>query len=334
MDLSIITVSYNTVEWLRRCLASIHSNPPDGFYEIWVVDNASSDGSPEMVSKEFPSAMLLRNTANLGFARANNQALERCSSRYVLLLNSDAMVTEGALDSMMKFMDSHPEAGMINPKIVNPDMTLQPSPTRLQTFWRDAVWGTILFHTPMHHFLHSLVRKYVMRSQEPGVDYSKVNEIKWARGTCLMARNEVLKQVGFLDPNFFFGYEEQDYSLRVSQVGWRMFYVPDAVVVHHGSASHSAVGRGLNAKIIEAMFYYWEKHHAIEHGLILRAIIVAANTLALTVGLILVPISKDRKGEAKKFRHLWNEIRSAVTFIRKNEFDPQPSSVSYTSDRD
>lgn len=326
MDLSIIVVSYNTLGLLRRCLASIHSNPPSRPYEIWVVDNASSDRSSEMVTEEYPSVKLIRNSVNLGFARANNQALEHCLGRYVLLLNSDAEVTQGALDAMMTFLDSHTEAGMLNPKMVNPDMTLQPSPTQLQTFWRDAVWGTILFHTPLHHFLHSLVGQYLARSHEQDVDHGEVTELKWARGTCLMLREEVLREVGFLDPNFFFGYEEQDYSRRVGQAGWRMFYVPSAVVIHHGSGSHRSFGRGLNAKIMEAMFYYWEKHCGRAYGLVLRGVIVASNSLALTLGLFFVPLSKDRNAEAVKFRFLWNELRCAANFVRTGESSHSQSS--------
>src|SRR5688572_9666781 len=138
--LSIIIVSWNTASLLENCLASILAGPPTSPFEIWVVDNASTDDSPWMVRKKFPQVHLIENRENVGFARANNQAIQRCMGKYILLLNPDTVVASGALQALVDFLDKHPEKGAIGPRILNPDGSLQisshPRPTLFREPWR------------------------------------------------------------------------------------------------------------------------------------------------------------------------------------------------------
>jgi len=317
-DLSIVIVSFNTLKILDKCLRSIYASNPKISFEIFVVDNASLDGSSEMVKAKYPDVKLIQNSDNVGFAKANNQALRICSGPYVLLLNSDTEILGNALDVMVEFMDNHQEAGMINPKLVYPNMELQPSPSKLLTFWKGAVWETIFWNTRLHHVFG---KEYKYKALEKGRDYNKVTEIEWARGACLMIRREVLEQVGLLDENFFFGYEECDYNIRVARKGWKRYYVPHAVVIHYGGGGlgGSKYGRGIGAKIHEAMFYYWEKNYSLFHGLLLRII-----ALAITVNYILlrpfkILISKERKAEFKKFKYDWEGLKTIVKFLPKKQ---------------
>src|SRR5687767_11382526 len=123
--ISIIIVSWNTAGLLENCLASILADPPASPFEIWVVDNASSDGTPRMVREKFPQVHLIENHENVGFARANNQAIQQCTGKYILLLNPDTLVSSAALQALIDFLDSHPKAGATGAKILNPDGSLQ-----------------------------------------------------------------------------------------------------------------------------------------------------------------------------------------------------------------
>lgn len=318
VDLSIIIVSFNTRDLLDKCLSSIYASRPKISFEIFVVDNASYDGSAEMVKEKYPEVKLIRNFENLGFAKANNQALKICRGCYALLLNSDTEILKNALDAMVEFMDDHPEAGMINPKLVYPNMELQPSPSKLLSFWKGAVWETIFWTTPLHRLLGV---EYKYKALEKGRDYDKVYEIEWARGACLMIKRDVLNDVGLLDENFFFGYEECDYNIRASQKGWKRYYVPHAVVIHYGSLSHARYGRGIGAKIYEAMFYYWEKNYSFFHGLLLRIIVLTITFTYILLRPLKVLISKEKKGEFQKFKYDCEVLKTIVKFLPENRHD-------------
>ncbi|MEW6558325.1 MAG: glycosyltransferase family 2 protein [Elusimicrobiota bacterium] len=314
MDISIIIVSYNTCELLKKCLETVYKAIKNLKAEIFVVDNASSDGSADMVESKFPEVILIRNQENLGFSKANNQALRICSARYVLLLNSDTEILGNALDVMVGFMDDHPEVGMINPKLVYPNMELQPFLSKVPSFWKGHFWWTIFWHTPLH-FLFS--KQYKDRMYiEKGMDYNKVSEVEWALGACMMVRKEVLEQVGLLDENFFFGGEDLDYSIRARRKGWLIYYVPIAVVKHYisGSSIKEYERRGIAIKKNEGMFYFCEKHHGLAYTILLRIIILVTNLIYLILRPIKIIISKDKKAEMDKFRYDLENIKCVFRF--------------------
>src|ERR1035438_365417 len=144
-DLSIIIVSYNTSKLLDECLESIHTGTGRPALEIIVVDNASSDASPDMVARKWPLVRLIRNSGNQGFAKANNQALRTCRGRYAILLNSDTQVRGDALERMLGFMDTHPDVGILGPQLRNSDGTLQPSGNRMPSAL-SQIWWSLPFH--------------------------------------------------------------------------------------------------------------------------------------------------------------------------------------------
>ena len=246
--LSIIIVSWNTAWFLENCLASIKANPPTSPFENWVVDNASTDDSPRMVREKFPKVHLVENRENLGFARANNQAIQRCTGKYILLLNPDTFVAPGALQALVDFLDEHPEAGAAGARILNPDGSLQisshPRPTLSRELWR-------LFH------LDSLspYAEYPLTEWET----NQAQEVDVLIGACLLLRKEILDQVGFLDEDYFMYSEEVDLCYRIQRAGWRLFWVPQAEVVHFGGQSTQQAPTEMFLNLYHGKIKYFRK---------------------------------------------------------------------------
>ena len=229
-QLSISIVSWNTRDLLKQCLESVFAHLDGVDTEVIVVDNASEDSSPDMVEREFPQVVLIRQTSNGGFAQANNVALAESSGKYFLLLNSDTIVHPGSIKRLVDFMESIPEAGAAAPKLLNLDGSLQrscsifPSPA---TELYDAVYLSKLL--PRSKLFGGYAMSYWDFDQERDVDF--------AGGSCLMLRRSALDQVGALDEGYFMYTEEADLCYRLKQAGWRVVFLPDAQIVHIGGQS-------------------------------------------------------------------------------------------------
>lgn len=259
-DLCIVIVSYNTCELLRQCLATLHEVLPvrDPCCEVWVVDNASHDGSPRMVRAHFPAVRLIENETNVGFARANNQVLVLRRGRYVLLLNSDALVQAEAIERMYRFMEGHPRAGVVGPRLFNGDGSLQPS------------WAA--FPTLTSELLGRERRPYrILPLPHGGVAW----QVDWVGGSCLMARREAIDAVGLLDPQFFMYAEETDWCRRMRAYGWLCYYLPEAEVVHLGGGSTGADALPLLVQLHRSKLLYFYKHHGrLQAGLLRAGLVV------------------------------------------------------------
>jgi N-acetylglucosaminyl-diphospho-decaprenol L-rhamnosyltransferase len=284
--ISIIIVSWNTARFLENCLASILTDLPTSPIEIWVVDNASSDDSPRMVRERFPQVHLIENRENVGFARANNQAIQRCTGKYILLLNPDTLVAAGALQALTNFLDDHPEAGAAGARILNPDGSLQisshPRPTLSRELWR-------LFH------LDRLLpyAEYPQKKWET----DQPREVDVLIGACLLLRKDVLDQVGFLDEDYFMYSEEVDLCYRIQSAGWQLFWVPQADVVHFGGQSTQQVPTEMFLNLYHSKIKYFRKHYgwtaAQIYKLILR--LAALSRLTLAPFVIFERSSRRRK---------------------------------------
>ncbi len=250
-------MSWNAQDDLRACLCSLRtgSSAPESV-EVVVVDNASSDGSADMVEREFPEVRLIRSGANLGFSGGNNLALEGLTADYAFLLNSDATVAPGALDELVAFADAHPDAGLIGPKVLNPDGSIQFSCRRWPTFaaglYRNVYLGRLFPN-------NRPASDYLMQD----FDHASVREVDWLSGCALMIRRACLEQIGPLDAETFFMYcEDMDWSLRAHNAGWEVLYFPGALVTHAiGRSSDNAADR----MIIEhsrSMWRFYRKHPA------------------------------------------------------------------------
>lgn len=285
-SLSIIIVSWNTRSLLENCLGSILANPPTSPFEIWLVDNASTDDSPRLVRESFPQVHLVENRENVGFARANNQAIQRCTGKYILLLNPDTLVKPGALQALIDFLDKHPEAGAAGPRILNPDGSLQvsshPRPTLSRELWR-------LFHLDAL----SPYAEYPLTNWET----SQAQEVDVLMGACLLLRKEVLDRVGFLDEDYFIYSEEVDLCFRIHRAGWRLFWVPQGEVVHIGGQSTQQVPTEMFLNLYHSKIKYFRKHYGWQaahiYKLILR--VAAFSRLILAPFVIFEPSPRRQK---------------------------------------
>jgi N-acetylglucosaminyl-diphospho-decaprenol L-rhamnosyltransferase len=250
-DLTIIIVSWNTRELLAHCLGAVYATVRGCTFRVVVVDNGSADGSAQMVCQCFPQAHLVENRENAGFARANNQAIELSQGRFVLLLNSDTIPQPGALDRMVKFMEDQPGAGIVGANILNPDNTPQLCFGKFPSVLSESMtaWG---FNS----------RWPLSRWQSPPLGFSGEHiETDWVLGAALLIRHEVLIQAGGLDEDYFMYSEEVDLAYRVKKVGWHVFVLGTAPVVHLGGQSSQQIPAPMKAELFRSKVRYFLKHH-------------------------------------------------------------------------
>lgn len=229
-QLLITVVSWNTREMLRACLSSIFAGLGSLKANVHVVDNASADGSPDMVRVELPEVRLIANSQNVGFASACNQSWRSATGRYWMLLNSDTELRPGALEALVAFADRHPRAGLVTARIVGedgrPQHCAQPSPSILLT-----VLEALRVHRLVPHKWRALVWL------GPYFGYDRPARLGWTWGTALLARRDAVAEVGTLSEDFFMYGEDLEWSLRMRRFGWQVWFCPDAEVLHHGGAS-------------------------------------------------------------------------------------------------
>jgi len=253
----VCVVSWNACADLRACLASLSTAVSDSStIETIVVDNGSIDGSPEMVETEFPDVRLIRLGANLGFSGGNNVALEDLRADYAFLLNSDAACEAGAIDRLVEYADSRPEAGMLGPKVLNPDGSLQYScrrwPTPSAGLFRN-VWVGRFFPG------NRPAADYLMRD----FDHASVRDVDWLSGCALFVSRQCIERIGLLDGETFFFYcEDMDWCLRAHAAGFAVRYVPEAVVVHKIGGSSDRVADRMIVEHSRSMVRFWRKHAA------------------------------------------------------------------------
>jgi N-acetylglucosaminyl-diphospho-decaprenol L-rhamnosyltransferase len=248
MDLSIVIVSWNTSRFLAGCLQAVEKCPPEAVYEVWVVDNASTDGSAQMVRERFPWVRLIQNQGNEGFARANNQAIVGSQARYIVLLNSDTEVRSSALQSLVAFMDTHPGAAAAGARLLNADGSLQiscgPMPTPAREFWRLVLLGSV--------WPGGGYRMY-------GWDTSAPRRVEVIKGACLMLRRDALATVGLFDETYFMYSEEIDLCYRLARAGWELWWVPEAQVLHYGEASSRQLAEAMYVQLHRSKVQFFRK---------------------------------------------------------------------------
>lgn len=251
VDLSVVIVSWNTRDLLAQCLASVYAHPPDGTLDVLVVDNASTDGSVELVRARFPRVRLIENRENVGFARACNQGMRQAVGQAVLILNSDTIVQAGALQALLACLERHPSAGACGPMLLNPDGSFQASFADFPTLRAELI----------HQF--GLARRLLSRSY-PSYDLeaSRVPRVvEWVGGACMLVRRACLEQVGLLDESFVMYGEEVDWCYRMRARGWAVWYTPSARVVHLGGQSAARVPTWRHLQIQRGRVRFFRKHY-------------------------------------------------------------------------
>jgi GT2 family glycosyltransferase len=249
--ISIVIVSYNTRDLLARCLGSLHEDPSDLVREIIVVDNASGDGSVEMIDTEFPEVTLVRNPTNLGYARAVNRGIKSASGDYFLVLNPDIEARAESIRSLLDFMEKTPDAGIVGGRLLNPDGTVQMS---CRTFYTLPV--VLLRRTFLGRIFPNsrLVRRHLMQDW----DHASDREVDWVIGACMMVRREAYENVGGMDERFFLYFEDVDWCFRMKKHGWRVYYCHSGTMTHHHRRESARLlsGRQLLSHLLSSFRYY------------------------------------------------------------------------------
>ncbi len=268
MDVSISIVSYNTKDILERCLASIYENTKGITFEVFVVDNNSQDGSPEMVKTKFPQVNLIENKENLYFTKANNQAIKLSKGRYILILNSDTYFKDSSLEKMVCFMDEHTKAGAIGPQFLYPNGERVWSANRYQTFLSAILESTVLRKLFPNN-------KFRIRRHMLDVDgKNSLLEADLVSDACVLLRRKVLDQVGIYDEQFSLYYTEDDLCSRIRKGGWKIYHVPWVQIVHLEGQSANNEKRGKISQLYRKdMLHYFQKHHGYFQALILKLLL-------------------------------------------------------------
>ena len=327
MDLSVILLNWNTRDLLRESLQSLLDQPPGLNTQIIVADNASEDGSREMVRDLFPNVTLLTNPGNIGFGAGNNAALPLTTGRYVLFLNSDTKVTEDALQTLVAYADAHLYIGIVGPKLLNADGSLQYScrqyPNLATGFFRNTPLGRLF---PRNRFASD----YLMKNW----DHATPRDVDWVSGAALMMRRELLSQIGAFDEDFYMYCEDVDlcwranHAIREQGTGnreqqeeeergrggeegrhemgitvpsppltWRVTYLPDAVIYHYIGKSSDMVPTRMTYEFHRSQYLFYKKHYAATTAWWLRPIILP--------GILLRAVGQIARYRARYWQRKW-----------------------------
>ena len=311
--LSVVIVNWNTRDMLAQCLQSIKADcaaqigaatrkaatqqPHQPTMEVFVVDNASSDGSAQMVTQRFPWVRLIQNDSNLGFAQANNQAIRLANGRYILLLNSDTEVHPGAFAALIDFMEKTPRAGAAGAHLLNSDGTLQPACQPMLTPWREFV--RLIF---LDRFLHIAVYEAEWWETEA----PRRTEV--IKGACLMLRRTALEQVGPLDGSYFMYTEEVDLCYRLGEAGWQLWWVPAARVTHYGEASSRQVAQTMYVQLYRSKIQFYRKYGGDRRAALFKRLLRVAYWPRLAAATLFAPLSPALTTKARTYRDLLTQL--------------------------
>lgn len=269
IELSIVIINWNTRDILKDCLQSLFQNLPPISLETWVVDNASTDGSIEMVKNDFPQVKTISNNENLGFATANNQAFEKCNGQWILMLNSDTIILDDVIQKSIEYLIANPEVGAMGCKVLNPDRSTQLTCFEYPSTLNILLKVSGLFKLPFSKFLGKEHMAHWKRDTEKDVDV--------ITGCYILFRKELLTSVGYLDTTFYFCGEETDWCKRIKDHGWKLKFAPVGEIIHIGNAS----GRKWNYKrdllLTEGIVRFHKKHYGFTKALLVFSLLFLFN---------------------------------------------------------
>ena len=297
LPISVVIVSYNSCNYLRACLSSIEVEQCS---EVIVVDNVSTDGSDEIVTQEFPNMRLIKSSQNDGYGAAANLGITSCSSKYVLLLNSDTLLQWGTLQSLTNYLDRHPQAAVVGPSLVNPDGTRQascfPFPTPWQILLRETRLAKIWSETTANHSADS------------------ARSVPWVLGAALAIRRQAFTSVGGFDASFFMYYEEVDLCYRLNRSGWQTHFTPAATVTHIGGASTKQKRTAMAIQLYKSLCHFYKQHYSRTQRFQLRLVL----TYLMLRNILKETFKAARRSGSDKFSHtaddlmVWRSVLSSV----------------------
>lgn len=290
IELSIVIVSWNAKEFLCKCIDSIFTNCDRFNFEVIVVDNASHDGSVEMVQKKFPMVTVICNDRNLGFAKANNVGIRLSQGNYICLINSDVEVLSNCFDLMVDYIKKNSDVGMLGPMMLNSDGTLQRSCRGYSTLWNlfcRALALDLCF--PNAKLFGGRLMTYW--------DHNDTQEVEVINGCFWMVGKEALSEVGLLDEKFFIYAEDVDWCKRFNDAGWKVVYYPIAKAIHYGGASSNNAPIQFYLEMYRANLQYWKKHHNFFAQAAYLVITLLHHIVRISVDTILFIIIPSKRSE-------------------------------------
>ena len=278
MDLSIIIVNWNSADYLRKCLRSIHETVKNLNYEVNVIDNASYDGADAIIAQEFPSVRFIQSSKNLGFARANNEAFKASSGQSVVFLNPDTEVQGNAIESLHEQLRKLPQAGAVGPTLLNSDMTVQTS--CIQTF--PTISNQALDMEVLRGKFPRL-KLWGMQALYSNTDIPAVVEV--ISGACLMVRRDVFENVGMFSTDYFMYTEDIDLCYKIRTAGYKAYFVKDARVIHHGGRSTKKADHNFvsDVEMRKSVYRYFQKTKGAKYADIYKLSLKIAAVLRLIV---------------------------------------------------
>lgn len=293
--LSICIVNYKVRDLLKDCLESIYQHPPVASFEIIVVDNHSEDGTLEMLSKEYPQVRCAERPGNDGYTAPMNQALKMGTGQFLIQLNPDTVVQLGAFDQLVSFMQQHAEVGICTPKVLNRDGTLQKQCRRSAA----TPWDAFTYFS-------GLSKRYPKSRRFAGylmtyLDEDEANEVEAVSGSCMFIRRAVVEQIGYLDELFFAYQEDADFCFRAREAGWKIYYVPQAKIIHFGGqgGSRFEVYRSIY-QWHRSYFLYYRKHLAKNYIFLINWLFYAAMGAKLALNLLVTLLRREKFAGTRK----------------------------------
>ena len=316
MKLSIVTVCWNDRETIRECLRSIYAGTRSTEFEVIVSDNGSTDGSAEFIRQNYPQVRVIENGANFGFSKANNFGVNATKGQYILILNPDTVIHDGALDTFVAFADRHPEAGAFGCRVLNPDGSYQNPARPFPTIWR--YWIAALYLRPLAYLSDIFVS-----DTYKGWKGDTERVIDWQSGCCVMFRGELLKRLGGFDEQFFYQKEEVDVCRRVWNAGYTIVYTPEATITHLGGQSVNRFPIRFELESYRSRYRYFYKHFGPRGARRCRTVSLAGlRVRQLGYGLLgLVRPSEGLKNRLEMYRVVarWNQRLDPVRFVERKE---------------
>lgn len=289
-DLSIVVLTWNTRDLVLDCLASIErevlsrTDPGRIEVETLVVDNGSADGTVEAVRARFPWAQLIPLPRNVGFAAGNNAGLRKISGRHAVLLNSDTVVLRDAFETCVRWLDAHPDVGVVGPQLLNPDLTKQNCIHNYPSLVTELVPKSLL------EWL------FPRRFPSKRFEHREPIDVEAVLGACLFVRREVLEQVGSMPEDYFFFLEETDWCWRIRDAGWRVVHVPEARVVHvHGAATKKKIPARTRIEYHRSLYHFFRKNRGVAQASAIVALRFAKALLYTLAFAPLAAVSRDAR---------------------------------------
>ncbi|MBC8412620.1 MAG: glycosyltransferase family 2 protein [Nitrospira sp.] len=312
MKISIIIVSFNTSEILHKCLSELYAHPVAHEMEVFIVDNNSYDNSVEMIRENYKDIILIENKTNMGFAAANNQAYKLAGGSYIILLNPDAYLKAGAIDNAITFMETHTDCALCGGRLINLQGTLDPSARK----YPGSLAKLFIISGLSSRYASS---KIFSKSDMNYFDHNSVMEVDWVPGTFTVYRASALKDHGLFDERFYIYYEETDLCLNLKRKGWKIYFIPDAEVIHVGGAS-SKVRKDLDfdesgAQVLKfrmrSEYLYFRKNHGLLSVLANASVEIGWHGLRYMVNLL-----RGSSG-TMKCKESFNIIKHAIAALKE-----------------